>query len=239
MSGHNKWAQIKHKKAITDAKKGQLFSKLAKAITIAAGSNPDPKTNSQLKTAIDKARGFNMPNENTERAIKRVSDASTSQLKEIKLEIMGPGNVAIIASAITDNSNRTIAELRTVVSNHGGHIVKEGSLSWMFRRIGIITFRRQDFSPEQEESIMLNAIEAGADDVQKDDDALYITVAIETLKAVASAIPQLTGPFPIIEITLVPTSTVTPPEQDKSQLLRLLEALDDHNDVQDVITNSI
>lgn len=238
MSGHNKWAQIKHKKAITDAKKGQLFSKFAKAISIAAHGDPDPSTNSRLQAAIDKAREFNMPNDNIERALKRVSDISESQLEEVQLEIMGPGGVAIITNAITDNRNRTIAELRTIVSDHGGHVVQEGSLSWMFHRTGIITFQRQHFSPEQEEALMLGAIEAGADDIQKDENALHIITAAEALKTVLASLPS-TDRSPTIEISLIPTSTISVSGQDKQGLLKLLEALDDHNDVQDVTTNSI
>jgi len=136
MSGHNKWAQIKHKKALTDKKRSAEFGKLAQAITIAARDNPDPKTNLRLKGIIDKARSLNMPNENVERAIRRVSDRSAAALEEIIFEIIVPNNIACIVTAITDNRNRTLNELRTLAAGLNARVAESGSLLWMFKRTG-------------------------------------------------------------------------------------------------------
>lgn len=133
MSGHSKWSQIKHKKAISDQKRSAAFSKLARLVTIAARGNPDPKTNMRLKAAVDQARSANMPMENIERAIQRTADKNEATLDEIRIEALGPGGAAIVISAITDNRNRTIAELRALLSNHGTRVVAEGSLNWMLK----------------------------------------------------------------------------------------------------------
>lgn len=133
MSGHSKWSQIKHKKAISDQKRSAAFGKLARLITIAARGNPDSKTNMRLKAAVDQARAANMPLDNIERAIQRTADKSQTALDEIRIEALGPGGAAIMISAITDNRNRTIAELRTLLANHGAKVVAEGSLVWMLR----------------------------------------------------------------------------------------------------------
>ena len=174
MSGHNKWAQIKHKKAITDAKKGKVFSKLVRLISIAARGNPDPKTNPRLKSVIESARAVNMPNENIERAIKKVSDKDSTQLEELQLEALGPGGSALIISAISDNRNRTIGEIKTLLMKLDTKLVNQGSLAWMFTKAS--------------------------------------------------------GEW-------VPTSPITLNEGDAVKLEKILEALDDHDDVQDVYTN--
>ncbi|MDP2647634.1 MAG: YebC/PmpR family DNA-binding transcriptional regulator [Candidatus Yanofskybacteria bacterium] len=134
MSGHSKWSQIKHKKGISDQKRSAEFGKLAQAITIAARDNPDPKTNARLKTAIEKARSLNMPNDNIERAIKRTADKSQGALEELVIELMAPGNIACIVTAITDSRNRTLAEIRAFAHAHGARIVNPGSLLWMFHK---------------------------------------------------------------------------------------------------------
>lgn len=132
MSGHSRWSQIRHKKGATDQKRGQLFSKLSRLITLAAKTGSDPKTNSRLAGAIDKARSFNMPSENIERAIKKVSDKNQAQLEEILVEAIGPGSVALRIKAVTDNHNRTLSEIRKILSDHEAKMVQPGSLSWMF-----------------------------------------------------------------------------------------------------------
>ena len=133
MSGHNRWSQIKHKKGTSDAKKGVVFGKLAKAISIAARDNPDPGTNLRLKGEIDRARAVNMPNENIDRAVERFADKSAAALIEVQLECIGPGGVAIVVSAITDNSNRTISELKQLIAQRGGKTVPPGSVMWMMK----------------------------------------------------------------------------------------------------------
>lgn len=132
MSGHSKWAQIRHKKGLTDKKRGQLFSKLSKAITIAARNGTDPKTNIALANAIDQARSMNMPNDNIERAIKKISEKDSAQLEEIIVEAIGPGGVALRIKGVTDNKNRTISEIKKILSDHNAKMVQPGSISWMF-----------------------------------------------------------------------------------------------------------
>ena len=134
MSGHSKWSQIKHKKGITDKKKGQLFSKLSKLISLSALKGINPETNLELKNAIEHARSFNMPNENIDRAVKKVSDKSASQLEELLIEALGPGNIALKVKAITDSKNRTIAEIKTILSANNSKMVPPGSVSWMFNQ---------------------------------------------------------------------------------------------------------
>ena len=134
MSGHSKWAQIKHKKALTDKKRGQIFSKLSRLITLAARRGSDPKLNPSLAQAIEKAKSMNMPNENIERAIKKISDKNRAQLEELLIEALGPGEVALNIKAITDNRNRTVAEIKKILSEHGAKMVQPGSLSWMFQQ---------------------------------------------------------------------------------------------------------
>ena len=134
MSGHSRWSQIKHKKGITDKKKGQLFSKLSKLISLAARKGPSLETNLELKNAVEHARSFNMPNDNIERAIKKVSDKSANQLEELSIEAIGPGGIALRIRAITDSKNRTIAEIKTILNDHNSKMVPPGSVSWMFNR---------------------------------------------------------------------------------------------------------
>lgn len=135
MSGHSKWSQIKHKKGVTDQKRGQLFSKLSKAITLAARKGSDPKTNTTLAGAIEQARSMNMPNDNIERAIKKVSDKSAAQLEEILIEAIGPGGIALQIKGVTDNKNRTIAEVKKILLDHRAKMVQPGSIDWMFKTL--------------------------------------------------------------------------------------------------------
>ena len=132
MSGHSKWAQIKHKKSLTDQKRGQLFSKLSKAITLAARKGTDPKTNTALQNTIEQARAVNMPNDNIERAVKKVSEKDGTQLEEIIIEALGPGSIALRIKGVTDNKNRTISEIKKILSDHEAKMVQPGSISWMF-----------------------------------------------------------------------------------------------------------
>lgn len=134
MAGHSKWAQIKRKKAVTDAQKGRVFSKFAKEIAIAARGNPDPKTNIRLKSVVEKARSFNMPNDSIERALKRVADRSAGELEELSVEALGPGGIALIITAITDSRNRTLTELKMLLGRHGARMVGQNSLAWMFKQ---------------------------------------------------------------------------------------------------------
>jgi YebC/PmpR family DNA-binding regulatory protein len=174
MSGHNKWSQIKHKKGASDAKKGKVFGKLVRLISIAARNNPDPRANPQLKSTIDQAREVNMPNDNIERAIKKVSDKDSAQLEELQLEALGPGGSALIITAISDNRNRTIGEIKALLAKLDAKLVNQGSLAWMFAKVGM---------------------------------------------------------------EWAATSPITLSDEDLVKFEKILEALDDHDDVQDVFTN--
>lgn len=234
MSGHNKWAQIKHKKAITDAKRGKMFGKMGRAISIAARENPDPSTNLRLKGEIDRARAQNMPNDNIERAIRRVNDKDSAALTEILLELIGPGNAGIIVTAITDNSNRTISEIRQLATRLGGRMAGQGSVVWMFAKTGIIRI----ISPNDPENIQLSAIENGADDVRVEDGNIIITTRPEMFekikRALLSLAPNLEGIIEFAPNTLIP---ITESSQQK-KLEELLDALDEQDDVQDIFTNA-
>jgi YebC/PmpR family DNA-binding regulatory protein len=231
MSGHSKWSQIKHKKALVDAKKGKIFGKLARAIAIAARGNPDPTTNLRLRGEVERARSVNMPNDNIERAINRVGDKDAAALSEVQLELIGPGNAAIIVSAITDNSNRTINELKQLVLKHHAHMAGQGAVAWMFKKVGILRL-----SEDSGEDAQLLAIDAGADDVVTEDGSLVVYTSPETFHAVRSA---LGASVTSADMELIATTPVVlPDDATRNQLLALLEALDEHDDVQDVVTNA-
>lgn len=231
MSGHSRWSQIKHKKAIADAKKGKIFGKLARAISVAARGNPDASTNLRLKAEIERARAVNMPGENIERAVARMTGKDANTLAEIQLELVGPGNSAIIVQAITDNSNRTISELKQLAGTMGAHPAGQGSLLWMFKKSGAVRL-----PPETPESIQLAAIDAGADDVQEHDDGFTVFCAPERLDAVRTALGTSALSW---DVEYVPTTTVPiDDEVTRNRLSGLLDALDEHDDVQEVFTNA-
>ena len=231
MSGHSKWSQIKHKKAIADAKKGAAFGKIARAIALAARDNPDPSSNLRLKAEIEKARAVNMPSDNIERAIKRVSDKSAAALTEIQLELIGPGSAAIIVTAITDNSNRTLNELKQIATRAGARIAGQGAVSWMFKKTGVIRLHGQ-----ADEALQLAAIDAGADDVRTEDDTTTVYTAPETMAAVRDALDDAVASA---DVELVPSNGAPIPDTaQQHQLESLLEALDGQDDVQGVYTNA-
>jgi YebC/PmpR family DNA-binding regulatory protein len=232
MAGHSKWAQIKRKKAVTDAKRGAVFGKLGRVISIAARGNPDPASNLRLRTEIERARAANMPMENIERAIKRVSDKEQAALEEIQLEVIGPGGAAIIAAAITDNSNRTVNEVKQLVGKHGARMVVPGSVSWMFRRAGVIHLNPALTTEE----VSLAAIDAGADDVRTDENDPVVLCPPDRIEAVRSAVG--TGAVSS-GVEWVPTNLHPLSDSHAQQALEeLLQALDDQDDVQEVQTNA-
>lgn len=230
MSGHNKWAQIKHKKAIVDAKKGKVFSKLARAISLAARGNPDPETNPRLKGEIERARAVNMPGENIERAIRKVSDKDAAALSEVQLDFIGPGGAAIIVRAVTDNSNRTIGELKQLAGKFDAHMASQGSASWMFKKSGVLRLARND------EDAALRAIDAGADDVQDEGGVAVVYTTPEHFARVKDALGSLvvSSSLELIPTTPCPVSDV----RSQEKLEALLTAFDEHDDVQDVYTNA-
>ena len=237
MSGHSKWASIKHKKAAADAKKGQLYTKIIKEITMAArtgGGNPD--TNPALRTAIAKAKEANMPSDNVKNAIKRGTGELPGVVYEtVVYEGYGPAGVAIIAEALTDNKNRTTAELRNIFSKKGGNLAGAGSVSWMFSKKGYILV---DKGQSKEEELMGLILEAGAEDMKSSDNNYEITTLVQDLEPVKEALNKNGITPQVAELTMVPSSVIkiTAPETAK-QVLALVEAIEQHEDVQQVYSN--
>jgi YebC/PmpR family DNA-binding regulatory protein len=235
MSGHSKWSQIRRQKGVNDARRGQLFTKLGREITVAArAGGGDPDANFRLRLAIQKARENNMPAENIQRAIARGAGAGEGgQLEEIVYEGYGPGGAAIMVEAMTDNRNRTIAEVRNVFARNGGNLGENGSVSWLFEPRGVILITCDGRNPEE---IELAAIDAGAADVTVDGDHVTVLTEPQSLDAVRLA---LAGQFPIAdaESTVMPTTTVALEAQDAVHVMKLVEKLEDLDDVQRVHTN--
>jgi YebC/PmpR family DNA-binding regulatory protein len=236
MSGHSKWASIKHKKAATDAKRGQLFTKLARAITVAAREGGgDPEANATLATAIQKARDQSMPKDNIQRAIDRGTGdgADGSAIERIVYEGYGPGGAAILVEALSDNRNRTGSEIRHAFDRHGGNLGEPNSVAWMFEKRGVVTV---DGERHSEDELMV-AIDAGAEDVVVEGGELRVLSSPQDLTAVRAAIEQAGVEVAASELTMEPTTTVEVGEDLAPRLIRLLEALDDHDDVDAVHAN--
>jgi YebC/PmpR family DNA-binding regulatory protein len=237
MSGHSKWSSIKHKKAATDAKRGQLFTKLARDITMAARQgDPDPNMNAGLRLAVQKAKAANMPNDNIDRAIKRATGGGDADaLEEVTYEGYGPGGIAVLVEAVTDNRNRTVAEVRLVFSRSGGTLAEAGAVAWQFDRRGVVTVNAADSDPDE---VQLAAIEAGALDVEVSDDGFVeiITEAVD-LHAVREALEAQGIEIDNAELALVPQNRVALDDQQAVANLRLFERLDDLDDVSRVYSN--
>jgi YebC/PmpR family DNA-binding regulatory protein len=229
MAGHSKWAQIKRKKAVADARRGALFGKLARAISVAARGNSDPSSNLRLKAEVERAHAANMPSDSIERAIRRVSGVSEIILTEYQAEFIGPGGVGILALGITDNQNRTLTDLKLLAAEHHARPAGLGSVAWMFRRMGVVRFR----APPNPDMLQLAAIDAGADDVQQDgEDTIVLSPPDRTERI------RMLAPEAHVELTMLPTSTVALAPDDAVRLSAFVEALDAHDDVQEVFTNS-
>ena len=240
MSGHSKWANIKHKKAKSDEKRGKEFTKVAKEITIAvrSGGGPDPEANSKLKLAIQKAKAINMPNENINRAIKKGSgDGDGEMLEEIIYEGYAPGGVAVILEIATDNRNRTASEIRHLFAKHNGNLGESGCVAWMFKRTGIITLN-QDGLKMDEEEIMLQALEFGADDVKDEDGFWVITTVPEMFMEVKDGLEQAGIKCEDADIILAAETLTEISDPDMAgKIIKLIDLLEDHDDVQNVYTN--
>lgn len=236
MSGHSKWANIKHRKSAQDAKKGQLFSKLAKEITVAAkigGGNPE--NNVRLRVAIERAREANMPTENIERAIKRgTGELEGVTYEEVVYEGYGPGGVAILVNVLTDNKNRTAAEMRKLFSKFGGSLGSTGSVSWIFEKKGYISVDATKYS---EDEILEIALEAGAEDVKKEGDIISIYTSVEAFSDVINALRKRNIETKVSEISMIPKTTATVDDETALKVLRLLEELENNDDVQSVSSN--
>jgi len=237
MSGHSKWSSIKRQKGVTDAKRGQLFTKLTREIIIAVregGSNPD--ANFRLRLAVQKARDNNMPLENIERAIKRGSgDMEGVTLTELTFEGYGPGGAAILVQALTDNRNRTLQDVRNIFSRGGGSLGESGCVAWLFESRGLITVKANERDPEE---LALEAIDAGAEDVKVADDCIEIYTRPEELVAARGALEEKELPLASTELSMVPKSMVELEEKAAVQMLKLLDKLEELDEVQSVTTNA-
>ncbi len=236
MSGHSKWSTIKHKKGAKDAKRGKLFTKLIKEITVAARmGGGDINSNPRLRTAVITARQNSMPGENIDRAIKKgTGELEGQSYEEITYEGYGPGGVAVMVPCVTDNRNRTVAEIRKIFEKHGGSLGASGCVAWMFNKKGTISVER---SAVDEDRLMEIALEAGASDINTGEDVYEITTAPEDFEAVKEALEKSQIPASSAEVGLQPESTVNVTGREAEQTLKLVEALDDHDDVQSVAAN--
>jgi len=236
MSGHSKWHSIKHKKGALDAKRGKLFTKLIKELTVAArqGGN-DPNGNARLRKAISDAKAGNMPNDTIDRAIRRgTGEEAGVSYEEITYEGYGPGGVALLIEAMTDNRNRTVAEIRHIFSKNGGNLGESGSVGWMFEKKGYLIVEK---AAKPEDQLIDIAIEAGADDIRDDEDNWEIITAPETFEGVQSAIKAAGITPQVAEIEMVPQNYIKLEGSAAHQMVKLMEALEDHDDVQKVSAN--
>jgi len=237
MSGHSKWSSIKHKKGATDAKRGKIFSKLIKEITVAARTGGgDPDSNPRLRTVILTAKSENMPKDNIERAIKKgTGELEGVNYEESTYEGYGPGGAAVLLESLTDNKNRAVADIRHIFSKNGGNLGENGCVAWIFDKKGYIAVEK---SAVDEDSLMEIAIEAGAEDVREDNSNFEIVTEPEDFESVKAAIDQASIPYIDAEITMLPQSTTNLEGKQAEQMVKLMEALEDCDDVQRVYTNA-
>ncbi|MGE5391650.1 MAG: YebC/PmpR family DNA-binding transcriptional regulator [Deltaproteobacteria bacterium] len=240
MSGHNKWSTIKHKKAKTDEKRGKEFTKIAKEITIAVrtGGGGDPEMNSKLKLAVQKAKSVNMPNENIARAIKKgTGDMEGDALEEIIYEGYATAGVAVMLEIATDNRNRTASEVRHYFSKYGGNLGENGCVAWMFKRVGTISIAKETLKLDEEE-FMLQALDLGAEDIRDDEDYLEIITLPEQLMEVKEALEKEGYTLEDVDIVMSPENIVEiTDEAVAAKVIKLVDLLEDHDDVQNVYTN--
>jgi len=236
MAGHSKWANIKHRKAAQDAKKGKIFTKIAKELTVAAKiGGSDPEMNPRLRAALDKAKSANMPKENVERAIKKgTGEGNDTTYYEVTYEGYGPGGVAILVNALTDNKNRTVAEVRSTLTKRGGSMGEAGCVAWLFEKKGVINVKKEVIS---EEEIMELAIEAGAEDVEINDDGYEIISEPENYYSIKDVLETKNIEIEYSEITMRPKTTVELKGEDAKKAVALIEAIEDLDDVQEVYAN--
>jgi YebC/PmpR family DNA-binding regulatory protein len=238
LSGHSKWSSIKHKKGAADAKRGKLFSKLSRGIIVAAKEGGgDPANNLALQNAIEKARSYSMPKDNIDRAIAKGSGAESDadSFETIVYEGYGPEGVAVIVEALTDNRNRTAADVRHLFAKNGGNLGATGAVAWQFERRGVVVVPAEGVD---EGELLLVAADGGAEDVEEDGDVFQVTSAPEDLSAVRLAIEAAGMTVDSAELQLVPKTTVSVEDESKArQVMRLIDALEDNDDVQDVYAN--
>ena len=236
MSGHSKWHTIKHKKGAADAKRGKIFTRLIKELTVAArAGGGDPDMNPRLRTIIAEAKASNMPRENIDRAIRRgTGEEPGVSYEEIMYEGYGPGGVAMLVQTLTDNKNRTVGEIRFIFGKYNGNLAAENSVAWMFSRKGQVVVEKEK---ADEEKLLNAALEAGADDVNDDGSVWEVVSAPEVFEAVRDAIKALGVEIGSAEVAMLPKNTVKVEGKEAQQMLRLMEAIEDHDDVQHVWAN--
>jgi len=241
MSGHSHAKNIAHQKAATDQKKGQAFSKMVRLITIAVKeAGPNPETNSKLEAAIQRAKYFKMPNENIEKAIKQASGGTEGkELNEFVFEAYGPSGTALIIEGITDNKNRTLGEIKQLLSQHGGKMAQEGSVRWLFEKKGVLVVNpdEQTEAWRNKESLEMKAIEAGAEDMSWQDDVLEMTASPENLQSVRTFLEKEGVKISSGSVDWLAKDQIILDGNDREQALKLLEAVDENNDVQNVYSN--
>ncbi len=237
MSGHSKWSSIKHKKAATDAKRGKIFTKLIKEITVAARmGGGDESANPRLRSAILAAKSENMPKDNIERAIKKgTGELEGVNYEESIYEGYGPGGAAVLVESLTDNKNRTVADIRRIFGKHGGSLGENGCVAWMFDKKGYIVVESQAID---EDSLMEVALEAGAEDIREDDGSFEVISAPGDFEAIKAAIDQASIPYVVAEVTMLPQNTTNLTGKAAEQMVRLVDLLEDCDDVQKVYNNA-
>lgn len=238
MSGHSKWSTIKRKKEKTDSKRGKIFTKIGRELAVAVkDGGPDPNSNSRLKDIIAKAKSSNMPQDTITRSIKKAAgEAGSINYEAVVYEGYGPGGVAVIVEALTDNRNRTAGEVRHCFDKNGGSLGATGCVSWMFERKGVIIIENADNIDEEE--LMMTALEAGADDVGEDDGDLEITTTPAAFSAVYEALESGGYTIAMAEVQLVPSNTVSVTEEVEENVQKMLDMLEDSDDVQNVYNNA-
>lgn len=236
MSGHNRWSKIKHKKGASDAKKSKLWTKVIKEITVSARSSGDINGNPRLRAAVDKARAVNMPNDTIDRAIKKgTGELGGVTYEEFNFEAYGPGGTAILMEIMTDNRNRTTGEIRSLLTKNNGNLGSSGSVAWMFKKQGVVVY---DKSAADENKVTDAAIELGADDVRSEDDAITVVTEPKEFERIRDGLKSAGMPDPVTaEVTMIPQNKVHLTGRDAEVALKLLDALEDNDDVQNVYSN--
>ncbi len=238
MSGHSKWSTIKRKKAKVDAQRGKIFTRLAREIMVAARQGGgDPEGNARLKAAIQRAKEANLPNENILRAIQKgTGELGGENYEEVVYEGYGPGGVAVLLEIMTDNRNRTAGEIRHIFARNGGSLGESGCVAWMFQKKGLIGIEKAAGGPGEDE-LMLAALEAGAEDFKDEGDSYEVTTSPVDLQAVKEALENIGAILQYAEVTMVPQSTVRVEGKEAEQVLKLMDMLEEHDDVQNVYAN--
>lgn len=239
MSGHSHWKKVKHKKSITDAKRGQVFSKMARVLAIAAREGgADPETNSKLRLTIEQAKAMNLPKDNIERAIKKgVGETGETRLEEVLFEAYGPGGIAIIIEGITDNKNRALGEIKQILSQHNGKLAGEGSVKWLFERKGVVIIEAENQTPQLKEELELKAIESGAEDVLWRNGFLEIYTKVNDLENIKNNLEKQGQKIESVFLAWIAKEEIEIEEKQKQACEKLFESLDESDSVQEIYSN--